>query len=132
MNNNRRNFIRNAGVAVTAAVAGTGAAAATVDLQHKLGVLEDSAAIRALQRRYFALVEVRNEAELATLFAGEPSAVHSATVLDVRLDDASIEVAQDRQTATAQLHSRVQLGTPMSGDGTLHQMARLQGLTEQQ
>ena len=135
MNNDRRSFIRNAGVAVTAAVAGSGAAASAPDagsLQHKLGLLEDSNAIRALQQRYFALVQQHNAAELATLFAGHAAPVHTARVLDARLDDASIDVAQDRQSATAQLHSRVQLGTPMRGNGTLQQMARLQGQSEQQ
>ncbi len=138
MNNNRRTFIRNAGVAMTAAVAGSGAAAGTADtadagnLQHKLGLLEDTNAIRALQQSYFALVQQRNDAGLAALFAGDVTQVHTATVLDTRLDEESIEVAADRQSASAQLRSRVQLGTPMSGNGTLQQMARQQGLTEQQ
>ncbi len=133
MNNDRRSFIRNAGVAVTAAVAGSGASAATDTngLQHRLGLLEDMNAIRALQQRYFTLVEQRNDAELAALFVDQPTQVHAASVLDARLDDASIEVAPDRQRATAQLRSRVQLATPMRGDGTLQQMARLQGQSEQ-
>jgi recombinational DNA repair ATPase RecF len=134
MNNNRRTFIRNASVAVTAAVAGSGASAATDTntLEHKLGVLEDLNAIRALQQRYFALVQQRNDAELAALFVTQATQVHTARVLDARLDDASIEVAQDRQSASAQLRSRVQLATPMRGNGTLQQMARLQGQSEQQ
>lgn len=135
MNNNRRNFIRNAGVAVTAAVAGTGSVNAMTDassLQHKLGLLEDSNAIRALQQQYFALVQQQDTAALATLFADAVPQVHEARVLDARLDEASIEVAPDRQSATAKLHSRVQLGMPMRGDGTLQQMARQQGMTEEQ
>jgi hypothetical protein len=135
MNNTRRNFIRNAGVAVTAAVAGTGGVNAMTDassLQHKLGLLEDSNAIRALQQRYFALVQQQDAAALATLFADRVVDVHAARVLDARLDNASIEVASDRQSATAQLQTRIQLGTPMSGNDTLQQMARLQGLSEQQ
>src|SRR5688500_13477700 len=100
MNNNRRTFIRNAGVAVTAAVAGSGASAATDtsalqhQLEHKLGLLEDMNAIRALQQRYFALVQQRKDSELAALFVDQATQVHAASVLDARLDDASIEVAQ--------------------------------------
>lgn len=133
MNNNRRNFIRNAGVAMTAAVASGGVATAnTNSLEHKLGLLEDTNAIRALQQRYFALLQQRNEAELTRLFAGQVAVTHGASVLDARLDEESIEVAQDRQSATAQLRSRMHLGTPTSGNGTLQQMARLQGQSEQQ
>ncbi len=135
MNNTRRTFIRNAGVAMTAAVAGSGVAANTVDagnLQHKLGMLEDTNAIRALQQSYFALAQQRNDAGLAALFAGDVAQVHAASVLDTRLDEESIAVAADRQSATAQLRSRGEFATPMSGNGTLQQMARLQGLSEQQ
>jgi hypothetical protein len=102
------------------------------NVQHKLGLLEDANAIRALQQSYFALAQQRNEAGLAALFAGAVTQVHAASVLDTRLDDESIDVAADRRSATAQLRSRVQLATPMSGNGTLQQMARQQGLTEQQ
>src|SRR5688500_17358625 len=108
MNNDRRAFIRNAGVAVTAAVASSGVAAAGSDadsLRHRLGVLEDTNAIRALQQRYFALVQQRNDAEVATLFAGSATPVHAAIVLDTRFDEAQIDVAQDRRSATAQLRS---------------------------
>lgn len=52
MNDDRRTFIRGAGVAVPAAIAGSPASATDADsLQHKLGLLEDGNAIRALQQR---------------------------------------------------------------------------------
>jgi hypothetical protein len=136
MNNNRRSFIRNAGIAVTAAATGNGAAAGTADtasLQHRLGVLEDTNAIRALQQRCFTLMRDGKVPELVALFSGNAVEVHAAKVLlDARLEHTDIDVAPDRQSATARLHSRVLLGIPLAGDSTLEQMARLQGQTERQ
>ena len=133
MNNDRRSFIRTAGLAVTAAVAASPAVADsdTESLRHKLGLLEDSSALRDLQQRYFTLAQQRSS-ELAGLFADGVVDVYPATLLDVRVDASEVDVAPDRQRATATLHARVLLATPVSGKGTLQQMARLQGQTEHQ
>lgn len=134
MDNTRRSFIRNAGVAVTAAVAGTAAAAAdpAADARHRLALLEDTNAITVLQQRWFALMQQHNTAALGTLFAGEVPPVHAGDLLDARIDGSSVAVAPDRRSAAATVRARVLLGTPVSGDGTLQQMARLQGQTERQ
>ncbi|HEY0964156.1 MAG TPA: nuclear transport factor 2 family protein [Pseudomonadales bacterium] len=135
VNDDRRKFIRGAGLAVTAAAAGSSAAASEDgDLRHKLGLLEDGNAIRALQQRLLTALQRQHDPELATLFA-DPGAVvqvHESQLLDARLDDTRIDVAPDRRSARAELHMRVQLARPFSGNGTLQQMARLQGQTESQ
>lgn len=134
VNNGRRKFIRGAGAAVTAAVAGSQAAASEADnLQHKLGLLEDSNAIRALQQRLLAALQQQDDAQLAALFATTDIApLHQARLLDARFDDESIDLAPDRRSARAQLHAHVQLAQPFTGNGTLQQMARLQGQAERQ
>ncbi|MGV3590240.1 MAG: twin-arginine translocation signal domain-containing protein [Gammaproteobacteria bacterium] len=135
MNNERRKFIRGAGVAVTAAVAGSEASATDADsLQYKLGLLEDSNSLRALQQRLLTALQQQDDAQLAALFEGADTGmpVHGARLLDARLDDTSLDLASDRRSARAELHARVQLALPFTGNGTLQQMARLQGQAERQ
>jgi hypothetical protein len=134
--NSRRNFIRNSGVALTAALATGAANAATSDASaQRLAMLEDSNAIRALQQRCFALLEQGASRELSALFsnsAAQASCVYPSLQFDSRLDAAAIDVADDHQSATARFHGRVQLGAPIAGAGTAQQMARLQGLSATQ
>lgn len=135
MNNDRRKFIRGAGVVVTGAVAGSQAAASEADnLQHKLGLLEDSNAIRSLQQRLLTALQQQDDVQLAALFAstGDIAPVHQARLLDARFDGESIDLASDRRSARAELHARVQLALPFTGNGTLQQMSRLQGQAERQ
>lgn len=130
--NSRRSFIRNAGVAVSAALAGSGAVAATAATD-PAGLLADSNAIRALQQRYFTLLA--QGADATALFAdnsAHTASKHAAVVLDARHNSDNIEVAHDRQTASARFSSRLQLSTTITGNGTLQQMARLQGQSQQQ
>lgn len=132
--NSRRTFIRNSGVALTAALAAGSAVATPVDdAAQRLALLEDSNAIRALQQRYFSLLEQR--ADVSALFCSSAAFAASALpalVLDSRHDGENIVVAADRQRATASFRSRLQLGIPIAGDSTLQQMARQQGQSEQQ
>ncbi|MES2626549.1 MAG: hypothetical protein V4628_14790 [Pseudomonadota bacterium] len=131
--NSRRTFIRNSGVALTAALAAasTTAGAPIDDAAHRLAILEDSNAIRVLQQRCFALLEQGAARDLAMLFSdsvAQASCVYPAMQLDSRLDTTSIAVDSKRQSATARFAGRVQLGAPIAGDSTLEQMARMQGI----
>ena len=126
--NGRRNFIFNSGVALTAALASGAASAAPVDeAVQKLALLEDGNAIRALQQRCFALLEQRATNALSALFSESAAHAYPAMQLDSRLEATGINVAPDRLKATARFHGRVQLGAQISGEGTAQQMARLQG-----
>jgi hypothetical protein len=130
--NSRRTFIRNSGVALTAALAAGGVSAAPRDAAaERLALLEDSNAIRALQQRCFTLLEQGAAHELALLFsnsAAQATCVYPALQLDSRLDHGDIVVAGDHQSASARFRGRVYLGAPITGDGTVQQMARLQGV----
>jgi hypothetical protein len=128
MNNDRRSFIRNAALGVSAAVTGSGAVAATT--AELTG--DDTTAIRALQRRYFTLLQQGNERDLAALCVSNGGKVHDSAVLDVRIDDEHIDLAQDRVGATARWDARVLLGAALAGNSTLEQMARAQGQSERQ
>jgi hypothetical protein len=133
MQNSRRNFIRNSGVALTAALATGAASAAPVDTAaEKLALLEDSNAIRALQQRCFALLERGATQELAQLFSASASQAYPTLQLDSKLEATGIDVSANRMRATARFHGRVQLGAPIIGDGTAQQMARAQGLSSTQ
>ena len=133
--NSRRTFIRNSGVALTAALAAGGASAAALDdAAQRLALLEDSNAIRSLQQRCFVLLEQGAAAELSTLFSNSTAAasgVYPTQQLASRLEEAVIKVASDRLTASARFLGRVQIGAPVAGNGTLQQMARLQGVNTQ-
>lgn len=135
-NNSRRTFIRNSTVALTTVLAaGTASATPLDDAALRLALLEDSNAIRALQQRCFALLEQGGTHELAQLFstsAAQASCVYPALQLDSRLDAADIAVADDRLSASARFHGRVQLAAAISGNGTAQQMARMQGLSSTQ
>jgi hypothetical protein len=134
--NSRRNFIRNSGVALTAALAAGAASAATRDASAQgLALLQDSNAIRLLQQRCFALLEQGASRELAALFsddAAQASCVYPSLQLDSRLEAIAVDLADDGLSASARYHGRVQLGAPIAGAGTAQQMARLQGLNATQ
>lgn len=133
MQNSRRNFIRNSGVALTAALATGAASAAPADsAAEKLALLEDSNAIRALQQRCFALLEQGATQELAQLFSAGASRACPAMQLDSKLEATGIDVSADRMRATARFQGRVQLGAPITGAGTAQQMARAQGFNSTQ
>jgi hypothetical protein len=73
--------------------------------------------------------------ELALLFsdsAAQASCVYPSMQLDSRLAETNIVVANDRLSASALFEGHVQLGAPITGNGTLEQMARLQGASSTQ
>jgi hypothetical protein len=116
----RRSFIALAGAALSAPVA---AAAATLPhrvaedpLQARLAHLEDLNEIRALNQ---ALFSDPSSAQL------EPD-IRAISPVDFGQHDV-IEVAVDRQTATARLSVTVHTETAIGPECTLVEMARLQG-----
>jgi hypothetical protein len=111
----RRSFFGQAGAALAAPLAATGAIAAehdAEDLAARLARLEDINAIRAL---------------LPALLADPFRMALDASVRSVAADGSdTITVATDG-TATAQLDCTVEVATPIDGGDTLVEMARLQG-----
>jgi hypothetical protein len=117
-----------AGVAATAGTAALASGqAAPVDtrlgeLQLKLGGMEDREAIRQLHLAFIDSVE--NQAIGAATGAG-------AAILRLRPNHLqqkdTLVLGKDRLQATAMYHVDVALGTPLLGDSTVAQMARLQG-----
>jgi hypothetical protein len=129
----RRAFFGHAGAALAVPLtAGAASAQETGDgsgLAARLAALEDAAAIRDLQQTYARLVNAGAHAELAALFVDPARAVIDGDVqllVPAAAADDALSVAGDG-TATARLGCTVELVTPIAGDGTLVEMARLQG-----
>ncbi|HET7608141.1 MAG TPA: hypothetical protein VFL84_05655 [Gammaproteobacteria bacterium] len=109
----RRRFFGGAVVLATPLAAS--AAVTRDDIAARLAALEDASSIRALLRRHVLSINRR---------AGAAPETH---VRSVALDDeATVDVASDG-TAAAQVLCTVQTAKPIAGDGTLVEMARLQG-----
>jgi hypothetical protein len=133
----RRSFIRAAGAALSVPLA---AAATTVPvhatgegdpLLARLARLEDVDAIRALNREFARRLNAGARDSLTALFA-EPSSVDihpevHAVGLEGAGDEDIIEIAPDRQTATALLHCTVHFESAIGPDCPLVEMARQQG-----
>jgi len=109
----RRKFFGSA--ALLAAPLAAGTAVASDDLAARLAALEDANAIRALLRAWARGVVAGNVAA--------PAANICAFTLDA---DVSITVAENG-TATASVPCVVETATPIDGNETLVEMARLQG-----
>jgi hypothetical protein len=109
----RRSFFGSAALLAAPLTAGT--AVASGDLAARLAALEDANAIRALVRDWARGV-------VAGVAAAPAANVYGLT-LD---DDVSITVADDG-TATASVPCVVETATPIDGNETLVEMARLQG-----
>ena len=112
----RRMFFGQAGAALAAPLAATGALAAANrgddDVATRLARLEDMNAIRAL---------------LPALLANPTRMALGADIRGIAADgDDTIAVATDG-TATARVGCTVAAATPIEGGGTLVEMARLQG-----
>jgi hypothetical protein len=118
--------IAAAGATVSLDAAGTGESLAA-----RLARLQDENAIRALNLEYARHVNAGTRDELALLFI-DPANVQLAA--DVRRvaplgfgDQDRVDIAADRQTASASLHVSLGAETPLDPDCTLVQMARQQG-----
>jgi hypothetical protein len=114
----RRTFLGHASAALAVPLAAASAAGAEqprADLAGRLAALEDAAAIRALLHRHVQSIN--------TGAAAAPEARVSALHLDA---DVAIDVARDG-TATARAGCSVETATPIDGQDTVVEMARLQG-----
>ena len=109
----RRSFFSSA--ALLAAPIGASTAATSDDVAARLAALEDANAIRALLRDWARGV-------VAGVAAAPAANVYGLTLND----DVSITVAADG-TATASVPCVVETATPIDGNETLVEMARLQG-----
>ncbi|MDB6010884.1 MAG: hypothetical protein JWL65_3134 [Gammaproteobacteria bacterium] len=124
-------------------------------LRQQLGGMEDCEAIRQLQREFTTLIENQAYESAAELFdeqaqlnlsgvgaTGKPAilqlfvdqyrhhragAIHSAYRQSNSQHRDAVTLSEDRQQATATFHTEVELCTPLQGDCTVAQMARLQG-----
>ena len=131
----RRSFIAIAGAAVAAPVA---AAAATLPgrmepdpLKMRLARLEDLNEIRGLNQAYFQRLAAGAHEEMAALFADPGSAAPDDDVRGLSPADFGerdvIDVAEDRESATARVHVTVHTEIALEPDCTLVEMARAQG-----
>ena len=131
----RRSFIAVAGAALSAPVAAVAATRrARIEqpdpLKMRLEQLEDLNAIRALNQDYARHVTTGSSEQLAALFDDPSDATIASGVTRIGADisdEDAIEVAADRQTATARLRRLVQSETAIGPSCTLVEMARLQG-----
>ncbi len=80
------------------------------------GLFQEKEGIRRLYCDHFALGLTGKKIEPAPGFE-----------LDLEQQQDIVEVAEDRKTATGQFPYSIQVGTPMTGDSSLVEMARLQG-----
>lgn len=133
----RRSFIRTTGaalsgpVALAVASAPHAAGATPVDDAGRLARLEDRDAIRSLNQAFARAVNAGDRAGAVSLFA-EPSDAcvdHAMTAITAQEfgEADALELAPDRQTATARLHGTVTLEAAIGPDCPLVRMARGQG-----
>jgi hypothetical protein len=131
-NSSRRAFFLQGGAALGASVATAGVAAAVSgkpaptqgrmdQLQQQLVLAEDREAIRTLHLALTSQIENQNH----------ESGVGKPTILRLRPNHLqqkdTLAFSADRLQATAVYHVDVALGTPLQGNSTIVQMARLQG-----
>lgn len=126
----RRAFFLNGSAALGAGVASTAGAAlgSTGDaLQHQLAAAADREAIRQLH------VTWMGQAENQGFTAADDSdgVIHQAYRPNALQHRDLLQVSDDGQRAAAAWHVDVAVGTPLKGDSTVAQMARLQGLLEE-
>jgi hypothetical protein len=162
-NTGRRSFLWKAGAAMAAAAAAVvpgmarpsaGKKTEAETLAHRLGMLEDAQAIRALHQTYEALLDSGNYGQLPDLFTEDAAVVfnggvfkgknsvarlyrdHFSTGLTgkklgpapgIEAAPEAVSVAEDRKSAKAQFPYSIQVGAPMQSESSLVQMARLQG-----
>lgn len=133
----RRSFIQTAGaalsapLAVAAATVPASAAPAEEDPNARLAYLEDLHAIRELNQEFARHVNAGATDAVGALFASARDAAIDpgirAIVTDAFGAHDVIEVAADRQTATALLHCTVRMETEIGPICPLVEMAKQQG-----
>ena len=120
----RRTFFVAGGAALGAGVATSIGAAALAPKQiataeHELAAMTEREAIRGLHVAFMAAVESQSHEAAATN--------HQAYRPNAQQHRDSLSLSEDHHRASATWHVDVKLGTPLQGDSTAAQMARLQG-----
>jgi len=133
----RRSFFWKAGatlsapLALTTARASGSSAEGTGALETRLANLEEVNAIRELHQNYASHINAREHEAIVRLFAAPSEAQIDASIRNLSADDFGehdvIEVAADRNTATAHFHCTVQTETAIEPSCPLVEMARQQG-----
>ena len=130
----RRLFFSKAGAALSAPLAVATASASREDseaLEMRLAMLEEIDAIRELHQTYARLINAQAHKEIVALFADPTRAQIDTSIRNVSSDHFAqqdvIDVATDHKTATARIHCRVQVETPIGPSCPLVEMARQQG-----
>jgi hypothetical protein len=133
----RRSFIRTAGTALSAPLAAVavttplGAVQEVDPLTARLARLEDECAIRALNQAYARHLNAGASEAMAALFADASDARVDTSLRSVSADgfgeQDAIDVAADRQTATARVYCVVEADTVIGPSCPLVEMAREQG-----
>jgi hypothetical protein len=123
----RRAFLRGTGAAISAALV---PAVAAVDETAETA-REDAAPIRQLYRDWAVRVAGGRHREFADLFAVDTDPFAPAGLLRLMRDPAqppgTIAFAPDGRSAIAQFPCMAQIAVPLRGNGSVVEMARLQG-----
>jgi hypothetical protein len=130
----RRSFLKSGAIvaAPVVAVAAPAVAFAADGSQAKLARIEDERAIEALNRAFVRDFNASGAHGTAKLFAnGKAPRLADATrlALDPAAEPEQLEIAADGARARSRHAVTVESEHAIEGDGTLHQMARLQGNT---
>jgi hypothetical protein len=125
----RRAFFLNGG-AVLGAATTAGAAALRPEQPQQPGSAEDREAIRRLHLAAMAELENQGDATTANLFDKHSPVRMGAYRQTTSQHQDEVKFSADGQCATAVFHCEVELCTPLEGDCTAAQMARLQGQTD--
>jgi hypothetical protein len=128
----RRAFFLNGGAVLGAGVATTVGATALrpEQLSPHAGSAEDREAIRRLHLAAMAQLENRRAVPSVNLFDERGLVQLSAYRQTTSQHQDEVKFSADGQRATAVFHCEVELCTPLEGDCTAAQMARLQGQTD--
>lgn len=128
----RRSFLKSGAIvaAPIAAVAVPSAALAADDgSRAKLARLEDERAIEALHRTF--LRQINGSSECAALVTSSDAVAFEPGLRGITEDhahDTEIVLAEDALTATGRCACTVELASEFTGDTTIEQMARFEGL----
>lgn len=134
MTTSRRSFLKSGAIvaAPVIAVAGPAAAFAADDSRAKLARIEDERAIEALSRNFVRDFNASGAHGTAGLFADgrAPKLAQAARLtLDPAAEPELLEIGADGISARSRHAVAVEIEHAIDGQGTLHQMARLQGNT---
>jgi SnoaL-like protein len=130
----RRAFFLQSGAALGTGLAATAGAAVLENGSSAASprLAEEREAIRRLTFAFMSLVERQQHDSAAALFVApaqyrHTNLIHGAYRQNVTRQQDTILISADGLRASATTHVEVEVSTPLAGDSTLVQMARLQG-----